>query len=446
MSKILFVPFYDNHIRVLAPIMERLISDGNLEPLVLFLERIHSPTLSDFLKQHHLPYLKVNLFPHSLLGERKIGVADLIWLIRHPLRHLATLRFTKNEVRQLFDRLSLALIVTTTEAYYIERFLLKEAKRRGIPSLCLFSVVPDRKAELSAEEKILATKPLFQRLLHRKVLGAIAPWLLLYPAKRTLLGLGLPISDLSLGERATKVLVWNEEHREILVEKGGNPGRIVVTGSPLHDIIYHKDPHSGQGITDRVYKLLDIKTTEKIILFISQPFAKHGVCSFEEQRNLTELIIGTCARFDGYILVIKLHPRESIEDYGYINENPLRHRFRLVADTEADLYDLIYASRLVLAQSSTVGIDAILFDKDVISINILISKIVDYAKAGASLNIDQEGELSDALHKVLNDENVREELKEGRRRYIARYLPDFDGKATDRVVGLLYQLMNEKPT
>ncbi|TET87798.1 MAG: hypothetical protein E3J34_01485, partial [Dehalococcoidia bacterium] len=74
MRKILFVPFYDNHIRVLAPVMERLSSDGNLEPLVLFLERIHSPTLSDFMEQHHLPYLKVNLFPRSLLGERKIDV------------------------------------------------------------------------------------------------------------------------------------------------------------------------------------------------------------------------------------------------------------------------------------------------------------------------------------------------------------------------------------
>lgn len=444
MRKILFVPFYDSHIRVFAPVIERLLGQNGLEPLVLFLERIHSSVLADFLDQYHLPYVKVDLFKPSFKRGQKIDIADLIWFIRHPLRHLATLLFTKNEVRQLFDRLRPALIVTTTEAYYTERFLLEEAKRSGIPSLCLFSVVPDRKAEPSAEEKALAAKSRLQKLVQRKVLSAVVLWLLLYPARRILQGLGLPISDLPLGERVTKVLVWNEEHREILIGKGGSPGRIIVTGSPLHDMIYHKNTYSGQEIIDMVYKMLDIKKTKGIILFTSQPSAKYGVCSFEEQRDLTELIIETCARFNDYMLVIKLHPRESVEDYGYINGSPLRHRVRLVADKDADLYDLICASRLVLNQDSTVGIDALLFDKNVITISILIRNIVDYVEEGASLNVDKEEKLYDTLHKVLNDNNVREELREGRKRYINKHFPAFDGQATDRAMDLLHQLLNEK--
>ncbi len=387
----------------------------------------------------------MHLFRHSLKGGQKIDIADPIQLIRHPLRNIATLLYTKRKVKQLFDELNPALIVTTTEDY-VDRFLLGEANQRRIPSLCLFSVIPDKVAESSKKKRSLI-KFLLTNFYNIKMLWAIALRLLSYPCWSTLLALGFPLRDMApAGGRATKVSVWNEEHREILVEKGGNRGRIVVTGSPLHDMIYRENSGSGQEIVDRVYKLLDIEKTEEIILFTSQPSAKYGVCSFEEQKNLTELIIKTCARFDGYTLVIKLHPRESVEDYGYINESLLLHRFRLIADKDADLYDLIYVSRLVLNQDSTVGIDALLFNKDVITISMLTGDTVDYAKAGASLSVDQEEKLFDALYKVFNDENVREELREGRKRYITRYLPGFDGKATDRVVGLLYQLVNGKST
>ena len=445
MRKVLFIPLYDNHIWIFTPVIKQLQLQNSLEPVVIALERVHTDRLVGILDKYNLPYMKVDLFSHSFRGGEKIDIADLIELIRHPLRHMATLIYIKRKVKQLFDELNPALIVTTTEDY-ADRFLLEEANRRRIPSLCLFSVIPDRKIKPS-EGQQSSVKSRVTKLCNLKTLYAIACWLLLYPWKSALLALGFPLRHMTPGGgRATKVSVWNEEHKGILVEKGGSPGRIVVTGSPLHDMIYHKNTYSGQEIIDRVYELLDIEKTKGIILFTSQPLAKYGVCSFEEQRNLTELIIETCARFNDYMLVIKLHPRESVEDYGYINRSPLQNRFRLVADKDVDLYDLICASRLILTQSSTTGIDALLFDKDVISISILISKMIDYVKAGASLSVNQKGELSDTLHKVLKDNNVREKLREGRKRYINKHFPAFDGKATDRAMDLLYQLLNRKST
>ncbi len=197
--------------------------------------------------------MNVDLFRHSFKGGRKIDIADLAELIRHPLRNMATFLYTKGKVKKLFDELNPTLIVTTTEAYYVERFLLEEVSRRGHPSLCLFSVIPVRRAESSVEKKSLA-KSRLMKLRNPKALWAIALWLLFHPCKSTLQALGIPVQNMVAGVgRATKVSVWNEEHKEVLVKKGSSPQRVVVTGSPLHDEIYHQNSRSGQKTINKIY-------------------------------------------------------------------------------------------------------------------------------------------------------------------------------------------------
>jgi CDP-glycerol glycerophosphotransferase (TagB/SpsB family) len=253
---------------------------------------------------------------------------------------------------------------------------------------------------------------------------------------------GLPINDTAPGHRADKVLVWNKEHRDLLLEKGANSENITVTGSPLHDMIFHKDCSRFGESKDQILRGLAIGNQDGIIMFATQPLAKYGICSVTEQRCLTEMIVETCARLSDCHLVIKLHPRESIEDYAYLAESPLRDRFRLVADNDIDLYSLLEASRVVLNQDSTVGIDAVLCDKDLITISLLTRSLVDYAEFGASFKVSQWNELAGALDKVLHDEAVQKELRERRRDYIARFFPHFDGKATERVVDLIHWMLS----
>lgn len=441
MKKILFIPLYDNHIWIFIPVIKQLQLRNSPEPLVIVLERVHTDGLTRTLDKYNLPYKKVDIFPGSFKGGQKLDVRTLT--MEAMEKHLRTLIYTRRKIKRLFNELDPACVVTTNESYYADRFFLHEAKQVKIPSLSLFSVLLETKQ--AAPMKLGIMRKLYQKayyLIH-------CFWSHLLRLYRcVLMAFGMPLYHIKAPSRgkATKVCVWNKLIKRQLIEKGGIPEKIMVTGSTAHDAIYHKESYFGQKTIDAIYELLKIDKGKGIILFTSQPFARDGYCSFEEQRNLTELIIETCARFDGYMLVIKLHPTESVKDYGYINGSPLRDRFRLVADKDADLYDLIYGSRLVLTQSSTTGVDAILFDKDVISVNILIESVVDYFKAGASLDVHQGSELSGALYKVLNDENVQEELRKGRRRFIAGYLPDFDGKAADRVIDLLYQLLNEKST
>lgn len=438
MKRVFFIPLYDSHIRVFMPLIKQLQAQNTTEPMVVFLERVHTEGLIRLLDGYSLPYIRVDLFPRSFKRGRKIYITDL--RMRSMEKHMVTLFHTRKKIKGLFDSLDPAFIVVVNESYYADRFFLHEAKKRGIPSLSLFSVLP--------QPTLIQASPLKAgntTLLHRTV-RFVWQWfwfnaLSLYRDILTAFGIPLYYIGAPSKGQATKVCVWSELVKQELVRGGGVAEKIVVTGSPGHDMIYHQDSYFGQETKEMVYELLNIEKGNEIILFTSQPFAEDGVCSFEEQRWLTKLVIDTCAKFHGYILIVKLHPRESLKNYGYIKQNPLPDRFRLVNDEDTYLWDLIYTSRLVITQSSTTGVDAILFDKDVINLNLIIKTQPDYAREGATINVYYEDELIGGIDRILNDKAIQANLKEARERFIQNNFPEFDGRATDRVMELVSQLM-----
>lgn len=437
MRRVFFVPLYDSHIQTFMPLVKQIEAQNVLEPLVILLERVHTAKSVRFLDEHNMPYIKVDLFPHSFSRGSRLNIRDLT--MRTMEKHTVTLFHTRGKVKGLFNTLNPALIITVNESYYADRFFLHEAKKRGIPSLSLFSVIPQRVNMASPLETGNTTRQhrvvqFFWRCFWSNALS-------LYRDILTAFGIPLYYIGAPSKGQATKVCIWSELVKQELVKSGGLTEKIVVTGSPGLDMIYRQDSYFGQETTNRIYELLNIERDKEIILFTSQPFAKDGMCTFEEQRRLTELVIESCAEFPGYILVIKLHPRESLKDYAYIDQSSFRNRFRLVRDEDAYLWDLIYVSKIVMTQSSTTGLEAVLFDKDVININLIIKTQPDYVREGTTVSVYNETELPYALYQILNDKQTQLNLKKARGRFIQNNLPTFDGRATDRVMDLISDLL-----
>lgn len=431
MSKILFIPCYEGHIRVFTPVIKRLQDHDELEPLVIFLERIHSTGLTRFLREHNIPFIKVNLFPYTLERNGKKIVRYFLYPLKLAYQHF----YTKRIVEKLFDELKPTFVVTNTEAYYGDRFFLREAKKRSISSLCLFSVFP------MMEEYMLFLKGKNKVDNIKICLRA-----LYFMYRRVLTSFGIPLQDIPVPSKgdATKVCVWSEYQKGVFRERGGIPEKLVITGSPMHDLIFQKRMENFDEIKNKVCKLLNIKENNGIILFATQPLFKENVCTFEEQRRVTELIIKAVSNFDEYTPIIKLHPRESLEEYTYLEKHPLKNRFRVVEEGDADLYDLIQASRIVIIQSSTVGLDAMIFGKDVIAVNMLSPKAsLGYAESGAAIGVYKEEDLVPAIKNALYDENIRKQLAEGRKKFVYEHVYKQDGKASKRVVDLVMQMIKE---
>ena len=434
MSKILFVPCYDGHIRVFAPVIERLQEYSELEPLVVFLEQIHSKSLEIYSKGHDIPFIKVNLFPYTLERNSKKIVSYFFHLMKLTYSYF----YTKKIVRKLFDELKPAFVVTNTEVYYADRFFLREAKKRGIPSLCLFSVFPMKK------EYMLS----LQSLKDKNEVNNIKIYLraLYFIYKKLLISLGIPLQDIPVPSKgdATKVCIWSEHQKEVFKERGGISEKLVITGSPMHDLIFQRSKENSDEIKNKVCKLLNINKKDEIILFATQPLFKDKLCTYEEQRMLTKLIIKAVSNFDEYVLLIKLHPRESLGEYAYLEKHPLKKRFRVVEDKDADLYDLIQVSRIVITQGSTVGLDAMLFGREVITITTVGQKDpLGYAESGAAIGVHKEEDLVPAINDALYNEAIRGKLAEARKKFIYEHAYKQDGKASKRVVDLIIQMIGE---
>ena len=437
MKKVLFLPLYDSHIRVFMPLIKHMEKQKQLEPLVVLFDRVHADTSADLLKENNVSYVKASLVPVSFRRGLKLQISELT--MKSMEKNLLTLFYTKRKVKELFDSLNPALIITVNESYYADRFFLQEAKKRDIPSLSLFSVIL---------QTPISTSPVQTGISLKRLASYAAGWLLakvLSLYRSILITLGIPLFYIGSPSRgqATLVCVWNKAVKRKLVESGGLAEKIVVTGSPGHDMLYHKDIYFNQEATNRIYNSLNIERDKEIILFLSQPFASGGYCTVAEQRRLTESVIESAAQSGESILVIKLHPRESINEYAYLEGHPAKDRFRVVSSGDVELYSIMQASRLIITQSSTAGLDAVLLGKDIINVNLIIKAQPDYVKRGTTLAVYTESELAPAIQRILNDEATRVNLRKAREKFIKNNFPTFDGKATERIMELISQMLVE---
>jgi CDP-glycerol glycerophosphotransferase (TagB/SpsB family) len=245
------------------------------------------------------------------------------------------------------------------------------------------------------------------------------------------------------GGDATKAAFWGKYQKEIWVERGANAGKIMITGFPGHDYLYmNKLQKFPEKVLRSIYRKLNIRPSKRIILFLSQPMARTDLCTEEDQRNLTELIVRTASEFDDYILVIKLHPKELFDDYFYLKDHPLKDKFRIVKDI--DLFEIINVSEIVISQWSTTSLDSILLDKPLIMINLMGQRDpLPFAEDGAAIGVYKKNHLSSAINKALNDESAKKLLRINQKKTIYEQTYKFDGRSTERVINLMFKMIDE---
>jgi len=420
-KNVLFIPCYDGHIRVFAPIIRRMEEHHTLAPLVVFLKGVHGDMLMQFLNEHRLRYKILDLSSRPVKTAREAGFMR---------RFLYAVKFSRclfdinKKVKKLFDKLNPVLVIATNVGFN-ESYFFYQARKRGIPSLYvpLMMYSTALETEITNIRKSSLSEEIYKRLQEL---------------------LRLPVHWVRLDKgHISKIVVWSENHKQSLVERGVQADRLVVTGSPAHDKIFQQVRNQSESDSTRIYQHLAIEKDKQIILYTSQPTAIHEFCTVEEQRQFTGNIIKACSRFTPYKLVIKLHPRESIDDYKYLKNHPLRDNFRVVSEKDSDLYDLLYIARLVVTQSSSTGLDAILFDKDMIVIDYLspVQDPMSYIKSGAALGVYKEDDLLPTLERVLSDTSIQQELRAKRKKFAADYIYKADGESAGRILELIHTMI-----
>jgi len=236
---------------------------------------------------------------------------------------------------------------------------------------------------------------------------------------------------------ADTVVAIDQYSRKVYVEHGGvEIDRVVVTGLPRWDRMaqqLRQIDHESARI--RVREELGFDAKDKFIVLATQPLLP----SYTHQmvRTVTEAV----ATFPDRKLIIKIHPRESVERYLNLLDtfSDTRPNIQVIAKT--DLPTLLAASELLVTGFSNVALEAALLDKPVLIVNLTDQPdALPFVENGIALGAYSESEVEQKLKALLTNESTREALRVRRARYFDQNPQLLDGQATERVVALIKEM------
>lgn len=226
----------------------------------------------------------------------------------------------------------------------------------------------------------------------------------------------------------TKTFVYGPKYRRMLL-KGNYPVRsVVVTGSQRFDRII-LDRHKFNKA--QFCETIGIDEGKKIIAFVTSPVPRG------DTETMATAVIEATKRLDAQ-LVIKLHPSEEFAVYEKVATET---KSGAIIVRDIDLYELLDACDVMITHLSTAAIEAMIFDKPVILLNLTgKSDRVDYAKKSAAFGVYRKENLLPVLRKLLCYKKFYAE----RRRQIRPFVVDnaylSDGKAAKRMAELIEKL------
>lgn len=254
----------------------------------------------------------------------------------------------------------------------------------------------------------------------------------------TLVGqqLGIPSvvaqHGLTLGEwgyiplYANYFAAWGNQSRQWMIDHGVSPERIVITGSPRIDRILSLTPLSR---TD-----LHLPEQRKLILWPIDP----GPIS--HLRSIFEQIMQAISDNPPLTLLIRPHP--SMREISWLKEAAAKYSQCLFSPAHYDLFSIIYHCEAILVQETTVGVEAMAFEKPIIVFpyneHSVISTIYPPEAIFACVSV---ADLQNGFRLINNNNSVLVTKKERARRFITDVFYRLDGQSARRVAAIINKMV-----
>lgn len=232
---------------------------------------------------------------------------------------------------------------------------------------------------------------------------------------------------------ADKYAAWGKTSVEWYGRFGNSREKFEITGNPRFDILPNRRPQlSRQALCKR----LNLDENKGIILFAPQQINKFSSFWTDDLFwVMTDKLLKALQHFPDKQLIIKVDP---YEDSGPYEERIIKGLYNNAAAVkDIDIYTLIIFSEVVITLDSTVGLEAMVFDKPLITVNLTKRQDrVPYAEKGGALGVYNGADLHLAIKQALTDRETISRLKIGRNRFLREYAHAIDGKATERILNI----------
>ena len=197
---------------------------------------------------------------------------------------------------------------------------------------------------------------------------------------------------------ANRVCVFSDYTRQLLISAGRPPADIVVTGNPAFDRL--SDPslpaRGAQFRADRGWS-----ETTRVVLWASQAEpARHPFTGALGDPQLPRLVerklIEIVGRHPDWVMMIRPHPSEKLD----LTDLPERV---YASGPHDDLAESLMATDVVVAMSSTVGLEGAFLGKPLVTPTMSVtSSGAPYAKMGIALGVEHLAHLEAGLQHALD--------------------------------------------
>jgi glycosyltransferase involved in cell wall biosynthesis len=231
--------------------------------------------------------------------------------------------------------------------------------------------------------------------------------------------------------------VYGQYHYDLLTKDSiYEPDQVIVTGQPRYDILYNIDKTYSKK---RFLEKYGINPEHKIVLWTTQ---SHGMSDEENAKNLVAMF-KAMQNLKNTTLILKQHPGERKKDTKQIKQYLNAYKINaLLMDKKSNTYEQIFVCDLVITKNSTTAMEAVALNKPVIVLNLGgAPDVVDYVELGVALGVYRGEDLKPAIENLLKGDT---DLAKNRNKYIEKYLYKIDGKATERVVKLVEEIIRKR--
>lgn len=225
------------------------------------------------------------------------------------------------------------------------------------------------------------------------------------------------------------IFVYGEKLKEWFIENGAFKSKVKVIGCPRYDsFIKNKCRNKEKTI------LYVVESTNSYNLVPDRDLTK------KQQKQILKKIFKTMKKFPEYKLIIKTKRGWDMNELPkIIAQKEKFENFRIIEKT--DNLKLLNDSEIVIINSSTMGIEALILDKPVVSISVKEHDKFNPYKNIKSVEVTYtEKQLEEAIKRIITDKKTREFSKE---KELKKYIMN-DNFASKRAAKFIQSILNNK--
>ena len=454
--RVLFLPDYSEPLKVFLPLIDAVRKRGH-EARILNIIRGVSDTdrakVDNILEQRQekADYL---IGPDQSDLSLVCGIPKLLWRILDRVRLVPALRGSQLALRAEMQRMAKSwlnsiepdvLVVANDHIDFLSYFI-DVAHSKGIPSVCyqwnIGNVsVRHAKEMLERFSKVSALSPPpvgAGGALERSLKAVGNKYLDSYEAKKGL-RIQFPTPYYG-GGNATKFAVIGKGCFDAYVAMGTDPNKMVVTGYPIYEELYHEAEQARANRNPDQRRRLGLPVDAPLFLWCTndqRTYYEHDY-TYEQMLDSWIAIRDLVFRVNPeWHLVIKIHPKERAADYWpLVRDEP---RATLIED--CDVWQLIAECDCFLTRFSSTAVSALCLAKPTLTCN--YPKVPGgtlYEDIGGTLHANTLEELEAHAQGLAYDPAVQAEATRRREVFIRDYIDIRDRPAADRFVDLLEEL------